>query len=201
MIFKRFSLIMLALIVLVSVAFGGDVANKTVYSNEEYSYVVYRGMLDYSATDSTDNLFTQAMFIGDCDMITSRGVLQIWVTGAVAMDVDVFIEGSNTLYATAFKSVRTDTLLNDIGAGVTLTPVITYVGSAFITRTTLAASISPVADPAGQGSWVRLKCDGQAGNEADVKVYFYLIVKKLVNAEKRGYPRISSTVTTEVLAE
>lgn len=167
--------------------------NKKVNVREGYDYVVYWGNISFSTTDSTDNVYTQAMFVGDCDVITGRGTLQVFGKGVSGSDVDMFIEGSSTLYSSAFVSTRVDTILNLLGA---TTPRITYVGSAFITESTLAAAYSPVADPAANCAWIRLKADGQTGNESATEIFWYIILKKHSGAERRGYPRVANTVTT-----
>lgn len=192
----KFSLVALLLLVFAFQAFPADSYNSSVSYKEEYSHVIYYGKIDYSASDSTDDIYTQAMYVGDCDMITSKGLLQVWGTSAVAYDVDVFVHGSNTNYRSAFTTCRTDTVLNDIGGGTNNNAEVTYIGHSYITATTLADAYSPVVDPCGQTAWIMLEFDGQSGNEADTDVYFFLLVKKLSNAEKRGLPRVANTVTT-----
>lgn len=142
-----------------------DVENKTAEFIEAKDHVIFYGTVTFSETDSTNNLYTQAMYVGDCDFQTTYGALHIWYpafSGAPATqrDVHIFIEGyiypSATLRdATYFKSTsatadpQLDLDLSADTAGALLDTL---------------GVISGALDIALTSEWIRLRFDGQAGN-------------------------------------
>ena len=167
-----------------------DVENKTASFVEHKEYVIFYGSVTFSVTDSTNNLYTQAMYIGDCDFQTTRGALHIWYPAfsgapATARDVHVFLEGyiypsATKRDATYFKSTSgtVDPQLDlDLAADT---------GAALFDT---VGVVSGALDIALTSEWMRLRFDGQAGNpgaQGGNTYYWSLKVPKTVDGGTWG---------------
>lgn len=176
-----------------------DVKNKATTSYiEDDHQIVWYGYVAFSTGDSTNDIWTKALWIGDCDLLNFEGSLQIWGNAVASADVNVFIEGSNTLYDAAFLVHRTDTLLDARGAAA---PAITLVGKAYITGSSAATGATPDPDNATRCEYLRLQFDGQSGNRSTVIIYFCLRIPKRAKtvtaaAQATVINRIQSTTAT-----
>ena len=188
-------LIAILVVALVSTVWAAlaDVANKTASYEEYDDHVVFYGSVTFSATDSTNNLYTQAMYVGDCDFQTTYASIHIWypaitVAPATSRDVQVFFEGYTYPSGTArdgtyFKSTSAtvDPQLDlDLGADTA--------GALFDTVGVNAGA----TDIALTSEWIRLRFDGQAGNPGALggNTYYWAIkVFKKVDGESWGKKR------------
>lgn len=173
-----------------------DVKNKATTSYfEDDQQIVWYGKVAFSTGDSTNDIWTKALWIGDCDLTAQEGTLQIWGNAASGADVNVFIEGSNSLYDASFLAHRVDTVLDAVGSA---TVKITLVGSSYIATT----KNTPVKDHATRCEYLRLQFDGQAGNPSTAVIYFTLRIPKRndvkTTAGSAVYPgnRLQSTTAT-----
>jgi hypothetical protein len=90
----------LALLIAIAPAalFGtlADVKNKAVQRRETTASVLFFATTSFSATDSTNNLYTQSMFIGDCNWNSSFiRAYTVSCTAPITDSVDVYIEFSD----------------------------------------------------------------------------------------------------------
>lgn len=180
-----------------SLVFGlADVKNKATTSYQEDEYNVYwYGAISFSADDSTNDIWTKALWIGDCDLVNNTGLIQVWGNAASGIDVNVHVEGSGSLYDASFFVDRIDTLLDAAGAAA---PKKALLGLAAVTTSVN----SPRIDKSARCEYLRLQFDGQAGNPSTAVIYFIVRIPKKANKEHGGATihasnRLQSTVATQ----
>ena len=172
-----------------------DVKNKATTSYQEDAYNVYwYGAISFSTSDSTNDIWTKAFWIGDNDLANRDGSIQVWGNAASGIDVNVYVEGSNSLYDASFVADRVDTLLDAVGSA---TPKLALLGKAAITT----SGTTPVTDKSTRTEFLRMQFDGQAGNPATAVIYFIITIPKKPSKDYGGpvinpTNRLQSTVTT-----
>ena len=142
-----------------------DVENKTASSVEAADHVIFYGNVTYSATDSTNNLYTQALYVGDCDFQTTRGSLHIWYPAfanapATARDVQVHLEGYIYPSATARDATYFASISSTVDPTLDLDLAADTAGALFDTLGVHTGAL----DVALNSEWIRLRFDGMAGN-------------------------------------
>lgn len=181
---KRISLFLIILIALFafaqqSFAVLADVANKSVGIIEGDTYIVYYGSTTFSATDSTSNLTTRAMYVGDSN--ESYGTIRVWCTnGTGTEDVNGFLLYSNYTLDLTYFTGNTDAGLDQIQTTAKFDSV--------------GCIKSGANDLFLNGArWMVFKMDGQSGNPGGLNdvndacvVNWEIYLKKNVGAPKRG---------------
>lgn len=149
---------------------------------EGNTWVVYYGTMTFGeddATDSTDNSWSQAMYIGECN--EDYGGIQIYATNGAGTedangilcysndpDVDLTYFDAGTTYGELDQiqtTVKWDTLGYDTGLN----------------------------DKFKYSNWLVIKLDGQAGNPAGSVYNFFVYLQKKKGVSKTGVARIKST--------
>ena len=191
---KRFNFLLTALIAFFLV-FGlmqaplfalADVANDTVFVTEGKNEVIFFGTVQFTATDSTNNITTKAIS-GDGYLDWENAHLRVWGNAASGIDINVFILGGATLDLTYMSSTYTQTAFDDEG---TATPSAWY---AFKDTINDGPAIVWWSDPCYLERFKVLKFDGQAGNPQTADISWYLVVPKKEGAPTRNAYGIFST--------
>ncbi len=160
---SKFSLFLLLLFIVLLIAqpgFSADVENKTVKVFETLNTIVFYNTTSFSATDSTDDLNTQAFYVGDRDR-TQPIMFEIYGSATSGFDVNVFFHGS--LFApTSGDSIDTAAFL----VGTTNTADLDDIGSATVVIDTVEVVTGTTDDHIDNGEWLYVEFDGQAGNPA-----------------------------------
>lgn len=166
---KIFSVLALIVVLMFALnatsVFAADTENAT-YSksySETGSHIEYSFTMEYSATDSTDNLYTEAMYIAYFDPAGSDINVSLWTTDAT-INVLPTIQACSDLEGDYFYtcSVAADTIE---GTGQ---------------RT--VNTIIDASDTGLPALYLRIKLDGLAGNPATATVKGVIIVPKPENA-------------------
>lgn len=188
--YRTFHYIFLVLLFTATYLFGlADVKNKATTSYQEDAYNVYwYGKIAFSATDSTNNIWTKALWIGDSNLDVEDGVIQMWGNAASGIDVNAYLEGSGSVYDASFSSFVTDTKLDALGSA---TPVLTGLQRSFIGGSGTLAD-STALNLSSDCEFLRLKFDGQAGNPATAVIYFVVTIPKKP-ASQYGGPIVVKT--------
>ena len=176
---------LLLIIMMVTMAFSADVPNKTVSVIEGNNYVLFYGTIAFSATDSTDNLTTQAVTSSWLDWENST--LRCNTNEASGIDVNLFVLGGGNKDLTYFSSLYTQTVFDDIN---------TATRAWYALKDTLLDTSNAVTwfvDPVAGDRYKVLKFDGQAGNPATAIVYWYWWLPKKPGAPLRNAYLIEST--------
>jgi hypothetical protein len=175
MIRKNQSFAFLAVLLLViafmpAALFGtlADVKNKAVSVRETTLDVQFYGTTSFSATDSTNNLYTQSMYIGDCNAEHAFiRAYDVSCTAPITDSVDVYVEFSddNTTWkaGTNASGKVLGLLRNAVMQADTLDRVTGVQDVSFFTW-----------------KYMRLKFDGLAGNNKANKVYWAVQLWKKV---------------------
>jgi len=152
---------------------AADVDNKVVKTFETLNTIVFFNTTSFSATDSTDDLNTQAFYIGDRDR-TQPIMFEIFGSATSGFDVNVFFHG--TLSApTSGDSIDTAAFL----AGTTNTADLDDIGSATVLIDTVEVVSGVNDDHIDNAEWLYVEFDGQAGNPAaQTMTWSVTIVKK-----------------------
>lgn len=152
---------------------AADVDNKAVKVFETLNTIVFYNTTSFSATDSTDDLNTQAFYIGDRDR-TQPIMFEIYGSATSGFDVNVFVHG--TLAApTSGDSIDTASFL----VGTTNTADLDDIGSATVVIDTLEVVSLVVDNHIDNAEWLYLEFDGQAANPAaQTMTWMVTIVKK-----------------------
>ena len=151
---------------------AADVDNKTVKVFETLNTIVFFNTTSFSATDSTDDLNTQAFYIGDRDR-TQPIMFEIYGNATSGFDVNVFVHG--TLFApTSGDSIDTAAFL----VGTTNTADLDDIGSATVLIDTLEVVSLVTDDHIDNAEWIYLQFDGQAGNPAAQTMTWAITIMK-----------------------
>ena len=152
---------------------AADVDNKAVKVFETLNTIVFYNTTSFSATDSTDDLNTQAFYIGDRDR-TQPIMFEIYGSATSGFDVNVFFHG--TLFApTSGDSIDAAAFL----VGTTNTADLDDIGSATVVIDTVEVVSLVVDDHIDNAEWLFIEFDGQAGNPAAQTMSWAItIVKK-----------------------
>lgn len=178
---KHFLLLamLFGLFVLTQNAFAlADVANDTVSVIETDDSFIFYGIVQFTATDSTNDITTQAIQSEYCDW--SNAVINIYGNAVSGADVNVYLRGGSSLDLTYIASVYTQTTLDAKGAAAPTTW--------FAFKDTVTASKVVFTDPVAGLPYKVLEFDGQAGNKSTVDITWFLTVPKKSGAPKRGCP-------------
>lgn len=157
-------------------SFAADVANDTVNVIEGDDYVLFYGIVQYSATDSTDNITTRAIMGSQLDWENST--LRMWGNAASGIDVNAFVLGGGDNDLTYMTNVYTQTAFDAAGAA---TPKVWYA-----LKDTILTTRVTFIDPVAYERYKVLKFDGQADNPATATITWYWFVPKKERAPKRG---------------
>ena len=170
-----------------------DSSNHTVSVKQTDTEVVFYGTLKFSSNDSTSSLFTQAIETEHFDVYQPI-VFQIHGnSAAAAQDVNIFIEGSNSLEDSTFENFHTINYFDDVDLFSADGPLIHVINfkieakdslATGISRRTYHTSIAGLIDPAFLCRYIRIEADGQAGNRADVVLKWWLRAKKKDKSRK-----------------
>ncbi len=105
--FKRsFFLVVLIVCLLAGFTFGADSTNATSskFHDENGAFIEYTFTVEYSASDSTDILYTEAMWIGYFDPANFDINVSLWTTDATIVVLPT-IQGCNNLTSSYFYTV------------------------------------------------------------------------------------------------
>lgn len=152
-----------------SFAVLADVANKSVTATSDGEYITFTTTLLHTATDSTNHLFSQAVDIRGLDVSTM--VIHFKATGISGRDVNLFVQGSNSLVGTTFASGVTRSQWDDYSADTgnlagIFEAEFAYVSSEVFLAATADSALFKVRDPAVLNRYVRFDQHGQSGNRS-----------------------------------
>lgn len=174
--------------VFASFSFAADSKNATTsYMSEDEQYIVYYGTIQFTA-GATDNHYSKAFSIGNCSTKDKEAVIQVWCDGVGAVDINVFIQGSNSLLDSTFATNRTDTVFDDVNSA---TPVYSYVGWAYVAGSTTV----PVVDAVGSCQYIRVMGDGQTSSPATSVLSYRIKLPKKTGAKKHRAGAVLSTTS------
>ncbi len=158
---------------LVSPARAADVDNKAVKVFETLNTIVFYNTTSFSAADATDDLNTQAFYIGDRDR-SQPIMFEVYGNAVASFDVNVFVHG--TLFApTSGDSIDTAAFL----VGTTNTADLDDIGSATVVIDTVEVVTGVTDDHIDNAEWLYIEFDGQTGNPAtQTMTWAVTIVKK-----------------------
>jgi len=141
-----------------------DVKNKTVTRRETGADVVFYGTFSYSATDSTSNLYSQAMFIGDCNYYDAY-IRAYTLTGITTDDINVQIEFSDDCSTWKAMEVASGKILDQLTGAV-------------LQADTVNVQVGARSKAYHTFQYCRIYFDGQTGNRSTAKVYWALRLRK-----------------------
>lgn len=174
--------------VFVSFSFAANSENATTsYMLETEDYIIYYGTLQFT-TGATDNHCSKAFWIGSCSTKDKEAVIQVWCSAIANIDINVFIEGSNSLVDSTFASNKTDTLFDDVNSA---TPVYSYIGWAYVA----GAGHIPVVDAVGSCNYIRIKGDGQTSSPAGSILSYRIKLPKKTGAKLHRAGGVFSTTS------
>lgn len=184
-----------------SLTWGADTVNgdSASYVEDEYGYTWY-GKVTFAAGNKENDIWSHAFDASDIDLLDNRATIQVWGNAVSNIDVNVFVEGSNTLWDTAFVAFRTDVGLDAAGAksgklaiigGADIFAADTVVSGGKNTQEFLAH------DAASHCQYLRLQFDGQTNNPAGAIIYFSVrLPKRIVGRTSRATNKLSATTAT-----
>lgn len=186
---------------LISALNAADTVNgdTTSYVEDDYNYYWY-GKVTFAAGNATDDIWSHTFDVSDCELWEKKGTIQVWGNAASGIDVNVYVEGSNTLYDDAFEAFRTD--LNLDAAGANAGKLAFIGGSDIFTGDTVVVANNGTDqeelafDAASSCQYLRLQFDGQSGNPAGAVIYYSIkIPKRIVGRASTGNKLAATTAT------
>jgi hypothetical protein len=158
-----------------------DVANDTVLVIEDKDHVVFYGIIQYTLTDSTNNITTQAMS-GEA-LEWENAQLRCYTNTQSGDDVNVFMMGGGSRDLTYISSVYTQTAFDDVNGG---TPAVWWALKDTLMAGASQGIMSWFIDPVSKDRFKVLKFDGQTGNPSATTVTWFLVVPKKATAPSRN---------------
>jgi len=166
-----------------------DVPNKTVSVSETQESVTFSGTAQFTLTDSTSSLFTQAMYGGWLDW--ENAVLTAYTAAVAGDDVNIFLRAGSTVDLTYIVSKYTQTAFDDVNSA---TPATWWAFQDTIKQAPSAgAQIYWMRDPNLRLPFKVIEFDGQAGNTIGSLVTWSLVVPKKAGAPRTGAYGVKST--------
>ena len=152
-------------------AFAADTTDTAVNYVEGDTWIIYYGPATFGAAGGTDNAYTQAFYIADCNL--QYGGIYCYATEAGTEDVNPILEYS----------------ADDDASNATFGWATTY-ADLDATGTTIKSDTLGINAGAQDGfkfsKWARIKFDGQAGNENSLVMNWYVYLTKKPGAPTRG---------------
>lgn len=150
-----------------ALSFAADTANKTVKAFDRGDHYVFTMTLAHGATDSTGHLYSQAIDLRGLDV--ERAVILFKATAGAARDVNLFVQGSDSLKGTYFASAVTRSQWDDYSPDTAnLTNIyqaaFAYVSSETFLPATSDTALFKIQDAAFLQKYIRFDQHGQTGN-------------------------------------
>jgi hypothetical protein len=176
----------------VSYAALADVANKTVTYEDVGDAIIYTCTLAFSATDSTNDLTSQAINTYGLDF--DKATIQLIADGETGADRNIFVRGGMSTDLTYIVSYQTRTEWDDYSADATNSASLFDLGvfeevDFTLLSTTNDSALHYVPDQAVRCQYIVIEVDGQAGNT--VYSGTNSIIVKIRVPKKPGYRRTS----------
>lgn len=170
--FKNIFFVILAILIMAFNSFAADTTDTAVNWVEGDTWILYYGPATFGAAGGTDNAYTQAFFIGDCNK--EYGGISCYATNVAGTeDVNGIIEYS----------------LEKDGANASFGGAETYADLDAIATTVVQDTLGINAgedDMFKHALWARIKFDGQTGNPNSLVMNWQVFLHKKVGAPKRG---------------
>lgn len=174
---------------------AADTTNISITVRDLGDRVMLSGTLK-NVTTPTDNAFSRAYDLSGTTPV--GGVIQVWGRNIASRDVNVFLQGSSSLYDTTFASYTTRQELDDVDASGNAPVLIPAEYDTLRAQGSGSGDFdyTPYPDAAFMGRYLRIQADGQTGNPAGSETYFIITLRKVPGWQRMdGIRNRSWTIT------
>lgn len=170
---------LLVVFCLAIVFMAADSYDNTVSCAEGEFDVTYLGSTSFSA-GATDNHYTQAMYIGDCNYYDA--FFAGWTDAVANDDVNIYVQYSMDRETWKLSTANSGQIIDDLHDGTVQADTINVYGG---TRDVLYNS----------ARWMRLYFDGQSGNTTAVDVTWMVHLTKTVQGKSYTGGRVRNRIS------